>query len=172
MRCKRSISGSTATNVQAATEVTPVTDYKGKVEDPHSNCCDNDYSREEFRAGVRQVKMKKFKHHFDAIKPPTPKKNTSQTITKTKEETTGKIQRDGKFIQLVRKRRNVKHRSIEDLYPSKASSGESHQLGRFGISEEDHTVTLASSTRWPTTPKFLTIPGNRTKSKLIKGEFL
>lgn len=59
-----------------ATTSATVTEYAGKVVDPLSNCCNNSESREEFRRGVAMAKMKKYKHHLDAIRPPTTKITT------------------------------------------------------------------------------------------------
>ncbi|KAL1449890.1 hypothetical protein WDU94_002362 [Cyamophila willieti] len=131
------------------------TEYAGKVEDPHSNCCPNEESREEFHRGVAQLKMKKFKKLLDDITPPKAKVTEATTVPVTvNTPCTGEAK--------PRVRRN-----IEDLYPSVADSGDSHNLRKFGIQHDDQTVTLLRSTRWPPTPKIINL-FNMTKSKLIK----
>uniref|UniRef100_A0A8D8TS44 HTH cro/C1-type domain-containing protein n=1 Tax=Cacopsylla melanoneura TaxID=428564 RepID=A0A8D8TS44_9HEMI len=131
------------------------TEYAGKVEDPHSNCCQNEESREEFRQGLAKLKMKKFKNLLDDITPPKVKVTEATTVPDTvKTPCTGEAK--------TRVRRNV-----EDLYPSIGDSGDSHNLRKFGIQHDDRTVTLPQSTRWPTTPKIINL-FNMTKSKLIK----
>lgn len=127
-----------------------VTDYWGKVEDPLSNCCNNSASREAFRRGVQMVKMKKYKQHFDAIKPPTTKITTEKS--KLEEERAARVRRG----------------NLEDLYPSVKDSGASHNLEKYGIDEEKQGVRY-TTTRFPTT-RLIYPMSNPTKTKLIEGK--
>ncbi|KAI5714066.1 hypothetical protein M8J76_010470 [Diaphorina citri] len=133
-------------NADTTTLSPEMTEYMGQIEDdPYSNCCNNSASREYFRDGVRRVKMKKFKHDLDIIRP-----RTTPTTPTTPPATT----------------RGRARRSLEDLYPSIQDSGESHNLKKYGIGSDDATVTIATRTRWPTPPKIMDIP-KPTKTNLI-----
>lgn len=138
-------------NADTTTLSPEMTEYMGQIEDdPYSNCCNNSASREYFRDGVRRVKMKKFKHDLDIIRP-----RTTPTTPTTPPATT----------------RGRARRSLEDLYPSIQDSGESHNLKKYGIGSDDATVTIATRTRWPTPPKIMDIP-KPTKTNLILGKFV
>lgn len=144
----------------------PVTEYVGQFDDPLSNCCNNSLSREEFRRFVSKVKVKKYKMHFDAIRPPTPK---TSTLGKPKDE--DNEQRAGAEEEKGERGGRVRRGDLQDLYPDVRESGESHNIAKFGVDYDEQMKPKTTPTRWPTPPKLINIP-NPTKTKLILGELI